>query len=156
VLEPCDVLFLALPHGEAQGRIDHLATLAPKIVDLSADFRIKDTALYKEYYGHEHVAPAWLPKFVYGLPELHREEMKTASYISGVGCNATASNLALLPLLRAGLLREDTAVIVDIKVGSSEGGASPTRVAPSRTRQCHPYLCPWGHRHTAEVIRNWV
>jgi N-acetyl-gamma-glutamyl-phosphate/LysW-gamma-L-alpha-aminoadipyl-6-phosphate reductase len=154
VLEPCDVLFLALPHGEAQGRIDHLATLAPRIVDLSADFRIKDTALYKEYYGHEHAAPAWLPKFVYGLPELHREEMRTASYISGVGCNATASNLALLPLLRAGLLREDTAVIVDIKVGSSEGGASPNAGShhPERANVIRTYA-PWGHRHTAEVIQ---
>jgi len=154
VLEPCDVLFLALPHGEAQGRIDEFAALAPKIVDLSADFRIKDTALYEEYYEHAHAAPAWLPKFVYGLPELHREEMKTASYVSGVGCNATASNLALLPLLRANLLREGSPVIVDIKVGSSEGGASPNSGShhPERANVIRTYA-PWGHRHTAEVIQ---
>jgi LysW-gamma-L-alpha-aminoadipyl-6-phosphate/LysW-L-glutamyl-5-phosphate reductase len=154
VLEPCDVLFLALPHGEAQTQIEHLATLAPKIIDLSADFRIKDPALYKEYYEHDHSAVAWLPKFVYGLPELHREEMKSASYISGVGCNATASNLALLPLLKAGLLREDAPIIVDIKVGSSEGGASPNPGShhPERANVIRTYA-PWGHRHTAEVIQ---
>ncbi|MCE1252614.1 MAG: N-acetyl-gamma-glutamyl-phosphate reductase [Anaerolineae bacterium] len=154
VLEPCDVLFLALPHGEAQSRIEQYAQLAPKIVDLSADFRIKDTALYEEYYGHKHEAPQWLPKFVYGLPELHREEMKNASYISGVGCNATASNLALLPLLKAGLLRDDSPIIVDIKVGSSEGGASPNSGShhPERANVIRTYA-PWGHRHTAEVIQ---
>jgi N-acetyl-gamma-glutamyl-phosphate/LysW-gamma-L-alpha-aminoadipyl-6-phosphate reductase len=152
VIEPCDVLFLALPHGEAQMRIENFASLAAHIIDLSADFRIKSPALYREYYQQEHAAPDWLPRFVYGLPELHREEMRTAHYISGVGCNATAANLAILPLLRAGLLRDDKPVIVDIKVGSSEGGASPNPGShhPERSHVIRTYA-PWGHRHTAEV-----
>ena len=97
-LEPVDILFLAQPHGQAQQRIDEYAKLAPKIIDLSADFRLRDAGIYEKWYGEKHAAPEWLRKFVYGLPELHREELKAANYVSGVGCNATASNLALLPL----------------------------------------------------------
>jgi N-acetyl-gamma-glutamyl-phosphate/LysW-gamma-L-alpha-aminoadipyl-6-phosphate reductase len=100
-LAPVDVLFLALPHGEAQKKIGEYSALAPKIIDLSADFRLKETAAYEKWYGAAHIAPEWLGKFVYGLPELHRAEMPGAHYISGVGCNATASNLALLPLVKA-------------------------------------------------------
>jgi LysW-gamma-L-alpha-aminoadipyl-6-phosphate/LysW-L-glutamyl-5-phosphate reductase len=84
-LQPCDVLFLALPHGEVQKKIDHYFSLAPRLVDLSADYRLKDLALYKKWYGHDHEAPQHMSRFVYGLPELHREEMKTAVAVSGVG-----------------------------------------------------------------------
>lgn len=150
-VQPCDVLFLALPHGEAQKNINHYTSLAPKIVDLSADFRLRDAAKYTEWYG-EHADASWLSKFVYGLPELHREEMKTASYISGVGCNATCSNLALLPLVKAGLIDETKPIIVDIKVGSSEGGNSPNSGShhPERSSVIRTYA-PTRHRHTAEV-----
>ncbi len=154
VLEACDVLFLALPHGESQNRIEKYAALGSKIVDLSADFRLHDLGLYKQYYEHDHSAPGWVSKFVYGLPELHRAEMKTASYISGVGCNATAANLALLPLVQAGLLNTAKPVIVDIKVGSSEGGQTPNPGShhPERSSVIRTYA-PYGHRHTAEVIQ---
>ncbi|MBI5304813.1 MAG: N-acetyl-gamma-glutamyl-phosphate reductase [Chloroflexi bacterium] len=151
-IEPCDALFIALPHGEAQKRIESLAKLAPKIVDLSADFRLRDLAAYKKWYGEEHHAPDWVSKFVYGLPELHRAEMKSASYISGVGCNATATNLALLPLVRANLLDATRAIIVDIKVGSSEGGNSPSLAShhPERSGSVRTFSAV-GHRHTGEV-----
>jgi len=154
VLEPCDVLFLALPHGESQKHIEKYASLAPKIVDLAADFRLRDPKLYKKFYEEDHAAPDWLGRFVYGLPELHREEMKTASYISGVGCNATAANLALLAPLRAGLLDLDKPVIVDIKVGSSEAGQSPNPGThhPERSSVIRTFSA-YGHRHTAEVMQ---
>ena len=154
LVEPVDVLFLALPHGESQTKIDQFAALAPKIVDLAADFRVRDAGLYTKYYGEAHKAPQWLEKFVYGLPELHREEMKTASYVSGVGCNATAANLALFPLVKAGLLDPDKPVIVDIKVGSSEAGASPNPGShhPERSGVIRTFSA-YGHRHTAEVIQ---
>jgi LysW-gamma-L-alpha-aminoadipyl-6-phosphate/LysW-L-glutamyl-5-phosphate reductase len=153
-VQPCDVLFLALPHGESQQKIDTYADLAPRIVDLAADFRLRDLALYQEYYGEPHRAPQWLSRFVYGLPELHREELRQAAYVSGVGCNATSANLALYPLHRARLLREGLPVIVDIKVGSSEGGASPNPGShhPERSNVVRTYA-PTGHRHTAEVIQ---
>jgi N-acetyl-gamma-glutamyl-phosphate/LysW-gamma-L-alpha-aminoadipyl-6-phosphate reductase len=154
VLQPCDILFLALPHGEAQKEIERYAGLAGKLVDLSADFRLKEAALYKKWYGHDHQAPQWMGKFVYGLPEFHREEMRKANYISGVGCNATAANLALAPLVRGGLLDPARPVIVDVKVGSSEAGASPNAGShhPERAGVIRTYA-PSGHRHTAEVIQ---
>jgi N-acetyl-gamma-glutamyl-phosphate/LysW-gamma-L-alpha-aminoadipyl-6-phosphate reductase len=154
MVEPCDVLFLAMPHGESQEKIEQYAKTAGKIVDLAADFRLRDTALYERFYAEKHKAPEWLNKFVYGLPELHREEMKTASYISGVGCNATAANLALYPLVKAGLLDTSRSIIVDIKVGSSEAGASPNAGShhPERSGVIRTFSA-YGHRHTAEVIQ---
>lgn len=153
-LQPCDLLFLALPHGEAQKQIERYLSLAPKLIDLSADFRLKDQALYKQWYGEEHHAPQHLGRFVYGLPELQREAMKTANFISGVGCNATVSILALLPLVKANLLELDKPIIVDVKTGSSEGGASvnPGSHHPEKSHSVRTYA-PTGHRHTAEVIQ---
>ena len=151
-LAPADVLFLALPHGEAQRRIGRLSELAPRIVDLSADFRIADLDLYRATYGADHAAPGFLPGFVYGLPELNRDAIRSASHVSGVGCNATAANLALLPLARAGLLRDDLPVVVDVKAGSSEGGASPNAGSHHPERAgCVRSFAPTGHRHEAEV-----
>ena len=153
-LEPVDVLFLALPHGQAQHNIEKYASLAPRIVDLSADFRLRDAAFYKKWYGEDHAAPAWLSKFTYGLPELHRADLATASYVSGVGCNATASNLALLPLVKADLIDLATPIIIELKVGSSEGGAegNPGSHHPERSNVIRTFS-PFGHRHTAEVMQ---
>ncbi len=153
-LQPCDLLFLCLPHGEAQSRIDSFAGLAPRIVDLSADFRLRDPALYERWYGKAHAAPAWLDRFVYGLPELNREAIRQASYVSGVGCNATATNLAIWPLFQAGLADRARDVIVEVKVGSSEGGNSPSEAShhPERSGAVRSFA-PTGHRHTAEVLQ---
>jgi N-acetyl-gamma-glutamyl-phosphate/LysW-gamma-L-alpha-aminoadipyl-6-phosphate reductase len=153
-IQPVDLLFLALPHGSAQHKIGEFAALAPTIVDLSADFRLHNAKDYEQWYGSAHAAPEWLPKFVYGLPELHRDELRGAHYASGVGCNATASNLALLPLVKGGLVDLDKQVILELKVGSSEGGAEgnagthhPERAGVIRT------FSAYGHRHTGEVIQ---
>lgn len=153
-LEPVDVLFLALPHGQAQHDIDRYASTGAKLIDLSADFRLHDPADYKHWYGAEHAAPGWLPKFVYGLPELHREEIAKASYVSGVGCNATASNLALLPLIEADLIEKSGNVIIEVKVGSSEGGAEGNQGShhPERANVIRTFSA-FGHRHTGEVIQ---
>jgi N-acetyl-gamma-glutamyl-phosphate/LysW-gamma-L-alpha-aminoadipyl-6-phosphate reductase len=153
-LQPCDLLFLALPHGEAQKQIERFAGLAEKIVDLSGDFRLRSPALYKRWYGHDHAAPQWLDKFVYGLPELHRAELKTARYASGVGCNATAVNLAVYPLFLADVVDRERGVIVEVKGGSSEGGNKPGPDShhPERADVVRSYA-PIGHRHTAEVIQ---
>lgn len=153
-LQPCDVLFLALPHGEAQRRIEQFAGLAPRIVDLSADFRLRDAAVYRQRYGEEHRSPAWLGRFTYGLPEVYREAIRHSRYVSGVGCNATAAILALLPLVRAGLLRDDRPIVVDVKAGSSEGGATPGPAShhPERSGAVRSFA-PTGHRHEAEVAQ---
>ena len=89
-LAPADVLFLAVPHGEAMREIDRYAELAPMVIDLSADFRLNSVDEYAQWYGAAHLAPQWLPKFAYGLPELSRAALTGASYASGVGCNAAA------------------------------------------------------------------
>jgi N-acetyl-gamma-glutamyl-phosphate/LysW-gamma-L-alpha-aminoadipyl-6-phosphate reductase len=153
-VEPCDVLFVALPHGEAARRIDQLAQLAPRVIDCSADFRLHDPGVYARWYGETHPAPAWLERFVYGLPELQREAIRAARYVSGVGCNATAANLALWPLARAGLLDPAGDVVVEVKVGSSEGGAqaSDSSHHPERSGAVRSFA-PAGHRHTAEITQ---
>lgn len=151
-LQPCDVLILALPHGSAARGIDRWSELAPRIVDCSADFRLRDPAAYERWYGKEHPAPAWLDRFAYGLPELNREQIRDAHFVSGVGCNATAVNLALLPLVRAGLIDAERPIIAEVKVGSSEGGneASSASHHPERSGVIRSFA-PVGHRHTAEV-----
>ncbi len=153
-LEPADVLFLALPHGEAQKRIEAYSKLAKHIVDLSADFRLRDPAVYQRYYEEAHAAPAWLDKFVYGLPEISRSALCSAQYASGVGCNATASILALLPLARAGLIDTSRPVTVDLKVGSSESGATASAAShhPERSGAIRTFAAT-GHRHEAEVAQ---
>jgi N-acetyl-gamma-glutamyl-phosphate/LysW-gamma-L-alpha-aminoadipyl-6-phosphate reductase len=146
------VIFLCLPHGEASKQIEQWAGLADVIIDLSADFRIRDGAAYARWYGEPHPAPAWVEQFVYGLPELTREKLKGARYASGVGCNATATNLALMPLVKAGLIDFNKPIIADIKVGSSEAGAEASDAShhPERSGAVRSYA-PAGHRHTAEV-----
>ncbi len=150
-LGACDLLFLGLPHNQAMDRIEDLATLAERIVDLSGDFRLRDPADYVRWYGREHPAPHWLERFVYGLPEVHRQALQGARYASGTGCNATVTVLALWPLYRRGLVEE---TVVEVKVGSSEGGnkASPASHHPERAGVVRSYS-PVGHRHIAELIQ---
>jgi N-acetyl-gamma-glutamyl-phosphate/LysW-gamma-L-alpha-aminoadipyl-6-phosphate reductase len=148
-LERCDAIFLALPHGVSAREIDRYARLAPTVIDLSADFRLTSSADYMRWYGDPHPAPDWLDRFVYGLPEVRRERLRGAHYASGVGCNATAINLALLPLARAGVLERAS---IELKVGSSEGGNQPNAGShhPVRSGAVRTYKTH-GHRHMAEV-----
>lgn len=147
--EKCDVVFLCLPHGESAPLVENYLEKARLVVDLSADLRLRDALAYERWYGQPHPAPSLLPRAVYGLPELTREALRHASIVSGVGCNATAMNLALLPLARAGLVER---AICDIKVGSSEAGAEPSASShhPDRARAVRTYS-PAGHRHLGEV-----
>ncbi len=150
-LESCDVLLACLPHGEGIARIDAFTKLADRIIDLSADFRLNDPAAYNKWYGKEHSRPDLLREFVYGIPELHREQMREAKWVSSAGCNATASILAMFPVARAGIIESDRTVI-EVKVGSSEGGqsVSPASHHPERAG-CVRSFMPVGHRHTGEI-----
>lgn len=150
-LAPCDLLFLALPHGHAGKRIGELAEKAERIIDLSADFRLRSPADYARWYGGEHPAPQWLDRFVYGMPELYRDQLAGANYASGTGCNAIVTLLALWPLYRRGLVRES---VVEVKVGSSEGGNKPSPAShhPERAGVVRSYA-PVGHRHLAELVQ---
>ncbi len=154
-LERVDVLFLCLPHGSAMSRIDQLSGLCSQIVDLSADFRLRRLEDYVRWYGKPHGAPAWLDRFVYGFPELQRSQIAGAKYVSGVGCNATATTLAVWPLARAGVMDTARGVVCEVKVGSSEGGAASSDAShhPERAGVMRSFA-PTGHRHTAEVLQS--
>lgn len=151
-LEACDVLFLAQPHGAAQKSIERYASLAEHIIDLSADFRLRDADDYAQTYGSPHAAPDWLTRFVYGLPEINRAAIAESRYVSGVGCNATATLLAVWALAQAGILQANQPIISDVKVGSSEAGREPGESShhPARSGVVRPFQMV-GHRHEAEV-----
>ncbi len=118
------LVFLALPHKAAAETAKKRLSAGQKVVDLSADFRLRDHEQYKRWYETEHPCPELLEGAVYGLPELHRHEMAGAKLISGVGCNATSAIFALLPLAKAGLIESAR---IECRVGSSEGGAGSQR-----------------------------
>lgn len=147
----CDVVFVSLPHGVSLQYVPKLLEVGLKVIDLSADFRLKNPELYKTWYGIDHPYPDLLSKAVYGLPELHRDEIKNASLIAAPGCNATATILSLIPLIKHRLINLDK-IIVDVKVGSSEAGSKPSIADhhPEREGCIRPYDAE-GHRHAVEV-----
>ncbi len=156
-LPESDLLILALPHGEASSQWPRLSSRAERFIDLSADFRLSDPALYERHYG-PHPRPELLSTFAYGLAELNREAIRDARYVATGGCNATVSILALLPLFEAGIVELDRTVI-DVKVGSSEGGTESNEGShhPVRSGVVRPYK-PTGHRHAAEIesaLQTW-
>jgi N-acetyl-gamma-glutamyl-phosphate/LysW-gamma-L-alpha-aminoadipyl-6-phosphate reductase len=150
-VEPCDVLFTCVPHGTAMKDMEGYMKLGKKVVDLSADFRLHDPKDYPIWYEHEHTRPDLLSKFVYGIPELHREQIKATNYVAGAGCLATASILGLYPLAKAGIIEPDR-IIIDAKVGSSAAGheASLSSHHPERSHVIRLYAGT-AHRHTAEI-----
>lgn len=149
-LEKCDLLFIALPNGESQKHMLKFQKLADKIIDLGADFRLQNLPDYNQWYG-EHKLPKLLGKFVYGIAELHREEIKKANYVACGGCEATCSILTLYPLFKNNLLDLDR-TIIDAKIGSSATGAKPSLSThhAERAGVLRSYK-PTMHRHTAEV-----
>ncbi len=151
-LAPADALFLALPHGTSSKHMEPLTRLAPLLIDLSADFRLRDPAQYPIWYGWRHPSPERLAEFVYALPELHRAELRSATRIAAGGCLATASILALYPLARAQALDPMQPIVIEAKVGSSAGGADsgPSSHHPVRSGALRSFA-PTGHRHTAEI-----
>ncbi len=150
-LEKCDLLFLCLPHGESMQRIDNYIKLAGKIIDLSADFRLNSANIYQTWYKKPHPKPEILKNFIYGIPELHREEMRTSPWVSSAGCNATATILGLYPLFKNNIV-ERTQTVVEVKVGSSEGGNRSSEASHHPVRSgCIRSFSPTGHRHSAEI-----
>jgi len=149
--DKCDLVFLATPHGTSKDMVPSLLGEGVKVVDLSADFRLKDPADYPRWYGWDHTHPELLEEAVYGLPELHREEIKKADLVACSGCMAVASTLALAPSVRAGFIDRER-IVIDVKIGSSGGGSEPTLAShhPERFGGLRPYKVV-GHRHTAEI-----
>ena len=146
----CDVIFLSLPNGTH--RADEYHGRAKLIIDLSSDHRLRNAADYETWYGVAHPYPDGLETWVYGIPELHRKDIIGASRVTGAGCNATATILALLPLFAADVVDRSRPVVVECKVGSSEGGREPSEDShhPERVGVVRSFR-PVGHRHTAEA-----
>ena len=145
--------FLALPHGLASEFAVPLLDAGLRVVDLSADFRLRDAAVYREYYDHEHPAPGWLPRAVYGLPEIpgRRAEIAGAQLVAAPGCYPTSILVPLIPLLRAGLL-EPAQILVSSMSGVS--GAGRKADVDLLFAECNENARPYGaprHRHLSEI-----
>ncbi len=153
-LEPCDVLFVALPHGVSMGMMATLREKAEIVIDLSADYRLRNPDDYPRWYDHPHSEPDALADFVYGIPELHREEIKESNLISSAGCMATTAILGLYPLYQAGVVDTDRPAVIEAKTGSSGSGGGPGLGShhPERSGVVRSFK-PTGHRHSAEIIQ---
>jgi N-acetyl-gamma-glutamyl-phosphate reductase len=123
--ENCDLVFLAVPHGTAMEMAAELREKGARVVDLSADFRLRDREVYESWYAVPHTRPALLPEAVYGLPELYAERIAKASLVANPGCYPTSAILALYPALQAGLVSPDD-LVIDSKSGTSGAGRKAT------------------------------
>jgi len=150
-LKKTDLVFLCLPHGMSMDRVQHYFNLADRIIDLSADFRLRNASDYPIWYEHEHHNPEYLKQAVYGVPELHREAIKAARLVTGAGCLATAAILGLYPLFKIGVVNTG-GVFIEGKVGSSAAGNKSSAAShhPERSGGLRSFQ-PTRHRHTAEI-----
>lgn len=149
----CDAAFLALPHGVSGPIVRQLLEWGIRCVDLGADFRLKDTNIYKDYYGLDHQEPELLVQAVYGIPELYREQIKKAVLVANPGCYPTSAIIPLVPLLENRLLEQDP-VVIDSKSGVS--GAGRELRASSHFCEVHEGIRPYGvgsHRHGPEIAQ---
>jgi N-acetyl-gamma-glutamyl-phosphate reductase len=150
-LGECDVVFFATPNGVAMKQVPELLAQGVKIIDLAADFRLKDPAQWQQWYGMPHTSEDLLAEAVYGLPEVNREAIKTARLVANPGCYPTAVQLGFLPLLKAGLI-DSQSLIADAKSGVSGAG----RKAEVATLLCEAgdsfkAYGVAGHRHLPEI-----
>jgi N-acetyl-gamma-glutamyl-phosphate reductase len=151
-VEGLDVVFSCLPHNVGASKAGGWLAAGARVVDMSADFRLKDAAQYPTWYKQEHPAPALLAQAVFGLPELHESELATASLVAVPGCYSTAAILGLAPAAAAGLIGSD--VVVDAKSGVSGAGRSPSiGVHFSEVNETLGAYAIGGHRHLPELTQ---
>lgn len=150
-LSRCDVVFFATPHGVAMSMAPEIVEAGAKVIDLGADFRIKDIAIWESWYGMKHTSPQYVDEAVYGLPEVNREAIKKARLIACPGCYPTAVQLGFLPLLRAGLINPGQ-LIADAKSGVSGAGrqANVSTLLCEASESFKAYGVA-GHRHLPEI-----
>ncbi|MGH8581422.1 MAG: N-acetyl-gamma-glutamyl-phosphate reductase [Gammaproteobacteria bacterium] len=153
-LAACDVVFFATPNGTAMTMVPGLLGAGVRVIDLSADFRLKDPGLWRQWYGAEHAAPELLTEAAYGLPEWYRAAIRQARLVANPGCYPTAVTLGLAPLLAEGLVREDS-LIADAKSGLSGAGrkAAVATLLAEASDSLKAYGVP-GHRHHPEIVQN--
>ena len=149
--QACDIAFLAVPAGTAMRMAPELLRRCVKVVDFSADYRLRDAAVYEQWYGHEHASPALLPSAVYGLPELNAGRIAGASLVANPGCYPTASILGLMAAISHDLIERDS-IIIDAKSGASGAGRKPA--VPTLFCEISDNFRAYGvpaHRHTPEI-----
>lgn len=153
-LKRCDLVFYATPNGTAMKQIPELIAAGCRVVDLAADFRIKDVSLWEQWYGMPHTSPALVKEAVYGLPEMNREALKSARLVANPGCYVTAATLGFLPLLEQGVVSVEH-LIADCKSGVSGAGrgASVGMLMGEVGESFKAYGVP-GHRHLPEILQN--
>ena len=151
LVNSCDLVFTAVPHGKANTVVKELYGRGIRIIDLSADFRLRNPKDYVKWYGWEHPFPELLAKSAYGVPELHREEIRRSQLVSCPGCMAVTSLLAIKPLVENKVI-ETNRIVVDSKIGSSGAGAQANAGTHHAMRYgvIRPYK-PAKHRHTGEI-----
>jgi len=150
-LERCDLVFFATPNGVAMGQARALLDAGVKVIDLSADFRLQDIAEWENWYKQKHAAPEWVAKAVYGLPEVHRERIKSAALVANPGCYPTAVQLGFLPLLAAGVIDAEH-LIADAKSGvSGAGRKAEMNILFSEASDNFSAYGVAGHRHWPEI-----
>lgn len=152
-LSSCDVVFFATPHGVAMSQAQALLKANVKIIDLAADFRLQDTAVFEKWYKLPHSCPDVLNMAVYGIPELNREQIKTAKVIGNPGCYPTTVILGLAPLLEVGLIDFSAPIIADAKSGVSGAGrkAEVATLFAESSDNMKAYGLS-GHRHHPEIL----
>ncbi|MGB9356173.1 MAG: N-acetyl-gamma-glutamyl-phosphate reductase [Azonexus sp.] len=147
----CDVVFFATPNGIAMQQAPVLLEAGVRVVDLAADFRIKDVAEWEKWYGMTHACPEWIDKAVYGLPEMNREQIRSARLVANPGCYPTAVQLGFMPLLKSGLL-ETSSLIADAKSGvSGAGRKAETHIMFAEASDNFKAYGVSGHRHLPEI-----
>jgi N-acetyl-gamma-glutamyl-phosphate reductase len=149
--DKAEVFFLALPHGVASEFAVPLLRAGKTVIDLSADFRLKDADIYQQYYHAPHPAPDLLAESVYGLPELYRDKLKQAQLISCPGCYPTSTILGLAPALRSSLIKPETIIVNSLSGISGAGKKADTLYSfCERDENLMPYSVP-SHRHISEI-----
>ncbi len=150
----CDLVFFATPNATAMHHVEELLDAGIKVIDLAADFRIKDLEVWAKWYGTEHVSPSSVEKAVYGLPEMNREQIKNAQLVANPGCYVTAVTLGLLPLLQNKLIKPDS-IIADCKSAVSGAGRSASLgTAMCEVSESVKAYAVSGHRHYPEIKQN--
>ncbi len=149
----CDLVFFATPHAVSMHIVPKILEQDIKVIDLSADYRIKDIETWQEWYGCEHITPQLVEQAAYGLPEINRQQIKNAQLVANPGCYPTASSLALIPALHSKLI-DPTSIIIDAKSGFSGAGrkASQAGLFSEVSETFKAYGLP-GHRHLPEIIQ---
>lgn len=152
-LAECDALFFATPNGTAMQMVPELLARGSRVVDLAADFRLKDSALWERWYGMAHACPELLPEAVYGLPELNRQAIRGARLVANPGCYPTAVTLGFLPLLERGLV--EPRLIADAKSGvSGAGRKGSVGLLMAEVGESFKAYSVAGHRHQPEIRQN--